>query len=151
MHSSLLRTDGALAAPCVTRRTSGLVALPPSICDLPALETLEVANNPLQRPPMNIAQRGLVAIRTFFPTVIDDDRETAGEEPRLTHNAQIPMHTLAPFTHLLSRTALRCAWCRRRGVELLQDGRRRERVLALLDGSFLLGNRRGRPTWAVPP
>jgi len=43
-----------------------LSCLPPSIADLPKLEKLEVARNPLEKPPIMVVRQGLEAMRKFF-------------------------------------------------------------------------------------
>ena len=43
-----------------------LVSLEPSICDLFAVERLELKGNPLQKPPVAIARQGIGAIRRYF-------------------------------------------------------------------------------------
>ena len=57
-----------------------LVALPPSICDISQLEMIDVSGNPLNRPPLVVANRGIVAIRRFFPTVAAEDLARAKAE-----------------------------------------------------------------------
>jgi len=43
-----------------------LSSLPPSIADLVLLEKLEVARNPLEKPPIMVVRQGLDAIRKYF-------------------------------------------------------------------------------------
>jgi Leucine-rich repeat (LRR) protein len=46
-----------------------LTALPRSICTLEHLRRLDVDNNPLQKPPLEIAQQGIEAIARYFEEI----------------------------------------------------------------------------------
>ncbi len=44
----------------------GITALPPEICQLPKLKELRLDGNPLTSPPLEIAEKGIEAIRQYF-------------------------------------------------------------------------------------
>ena len=48
------------------RQDNQLTALPESFGQLTALHNLQLQNNPLQRPPLAVCERGVAAIAQFF-------------------------------------------------------------------------------------
>ena len=41
-----------------------------NICDIGALERIDVKDNPLQRPPLSLAKQGIAAIRRYFQELV---------------------------------------------------------------------------------